>query len=121
MNRRNWFVVASVIALGIGGVAGLQSAQPALGGTSQIKITAKEFAFTPKTVSATAGPVKFVVTNTGAVEHSFVSDELRVKSGPIKPGQTMTITATAKPGTYKFYCDIPGHKELGMVATVTAK
>ena len=50
-----------------------------------------------------------------------MSNELKVKSGPIKPGQSMTITATAKPGTYKFYCDIPGHKELGMVATVTAK
>lgn len=121
MNRRNWFVVASVIALGTGVVAGLQSAQPALGGTSEVKITAKEFGFTPKIVGTAAGSVQFVVTNTGAVEHSFVSDELKVKSGPIKPGQSMTITATAKPGTYKFYCDIPGHKELGMVATVTAK
>ncbi len=123
MNRRNpWVaIVPAVIALGAALAVGLHPAQPVLGGTAQIKVTAKEFVFTPKTITASAGSVQFVVTNTGAVEHSFVNDVLKVKSGPIKPGQTVTITATAKPGTYKFYCDVPGHKEIGMTATLTAK
>jgi plastocyanin len=121
MNSRNWLGAALVIALGIAVLIGLHSPQPVLGGMIQLKITAKEFVFAPKTLTAAAGPVQFLVTNTGVVEHSFVSDVLKVKSGPIKPGQTMAITATTKPGTYKFYCDIPGHKELGMVVTITAK
>lgn len=123
MKNTKWWVATSVIALGAAVAVGLHPARPALGGSgaAQIKVTAKEFVFTPKVVSTSAGQVQFVVTNTGTIEHTFVSDELKIKSRPIKPGQTVTITATAKPGTYKFYCDIPGHKEIGMTATLTAK
>lgn len=122
MNRRNsWGVgVAAVMAIGAM-ILNLYSAQPVLGGPVRLKISAKEFAFTPKILNASAGLVQFVVTNTGTVEHSFVSDELKIKSGPIKAGRTVTITANATPGTYKVYCDIPGHKELGMVAALSAK
>lgn len=121
MKSTEWWVAASVIALGGAVAVGLHPAQPVLGGSPPVKVIAKEFAFTPKAVTTSAGTVQLVVTNTGAIEHTFVIDELKVKTGPIKPGQTVTITATAKPGTYKFYCDVPGHKEIGMTATLTAK
>jgi uncharacterized cupredoxin-like copper-binding protein len=28
------------------------------------------------------------------------------------------VTINAKPGTYQFYCSIPGHKDLGMIGTL---
>ncbi len=121
MGNKRWWAIAGVIALGVVVGVVLHPAQQALGGSAQVKVVAKEFAFAPKAITTPAGTVQFVVTNTGAIEHTFVIDELKVKTGPIKPGQTVTITATAKPGTYKFYCDVPGHKEIGMTATLTAK
>ena len=36
-------------------------------------------------------------------------------------GKTLTGTWTAKPGTYSFYCDVPGHRQAGMETKVTVK
>lgn len=93
----------------------------AAGGAAQERIVAKEFSFTPKALVASSGQVRFQVTNSGAIEHSFVIDALKIKSGLIKPGQTVTFTATAKPGTYVVYCDVPGHRDIGMIAQLTVK
>lgn len=120
MKTLKWWAAASV-AVAIAAVVSLPATEPALGGSPPIKVVAKDFLFSPKVITGTTGTVQFVVTNNGTIEHSFVSDELKVKSGLIKPGKTVTITAAAKPGTYKFYCDIPGHKEIGMVATFTVR
>jgi uncharacterized cupredoxin-like copper-binding protein len=120
MDRKAWWAF-TIVALSIGVAVGLHPTQPALGGGSQTKITAKEFTFSPKTITAPAGTVQFVVTNAGAVEHTFVIDALKVKSPTIKPGQAATVSVNLKPGSYQVYCDVPGHKELGMVSTISVK
>ena len=33
--------------------------------------------------------------------------------------ETVDTTFTATPGTYTFYCSIPGHREAGMEGTLT--
>ena len=38
----------------------------------------------------------------------------------IGPGKTATLTVTLKKGSYTLYCSIPGHRQLGMVAKLTA-
>ncbi len=120
MDRKAWWALTIVI-LAVGVAVGLHPAQPALGGGPQTKITLKEFVFSPKNVAVSAGTDQFVVANTGAVEHTFVIDALKVKSPAIKPGQSVTLTVNLNPGTYQVYCDVPGHKELGMVSTITVK
>jgi uncharacterized cupredoxin-like copper-binding protein len=59
----------------------------------------------------------------GAVVHTLliydkdntqVGEELKVS-----PGQTEVATYDLPAGTYTLICDIPGHKEAGMVATLT--
>ena len=35
------------------------------------------------------------------------------------PGGTSTVTVTLKPGTYSFYCPVPGHEAAGMKGTLT--
>jgi uncharacterized cupredoxin-like copper-binding protein len=34
---------------------------------------------------------------------------------------TTSVTADLKPGTYEYFCNVPGHKEAGMDGTLTVK
>jgi uncharacterized cupredoxin-like copper-binding protein len=121
MYRHRKRVLASALMLGLAAGTGGLPVQHAAGKTVQQKVTAKEFAFTPKAITVDDGTVQFVVTNAGATEHTFVIDALGVKSRPIRPAETVVLTATALKGTYVIYCDIPGHKEAGMVATLAVR
>lgn len=82
-----------------------------------------EFAFNPDTLEAKAGQVlEITLVNKGILEHDFSIDALGVTL-LVPVGQTLAVT-TAKPvpaGTYDFYCAVPGHKEAGMVGTLTVK
>jgi uncharacterized cupredoxin-like copper-binding protein len=38
---------------------------------------------------------------------------------PTFQGGTKTLTLNLKPGTYTYYCTVPGHRMAGMVGTLT--
>ena len=44
-----------------------------------------------------------------------------VGATPTFQGSTKTLTLNLKPGTYKFYCTVPGHRMAGMEGTLTVK
>lgn len=123
MKRRVRQMFTAAIVVGALAAVGAASAAQ----VTTIKIAQKEFAFTPKTVTVAAGPARFVLTNSGTIEHDFMIDALGVNSGLIKPGATVTIPPAGKSplvlkkGTYQGYCMVPGHKELGMVITIDVK
>lgn len=89
-------------------------------GGSAITVTAKEFSFDPKELKLEAGQATaIVIKNAGAVEHDITLDApaFKVSALPTKTGQAeLTIPA---PGTYTFYCSVPGHRVAGMEGTVT--
>jgi uncharacterized cupredoxin-like copper-binding protein len=89
------------------------------------------------TTTVASGKVTFTVTNEGQMDHEFVivtgdpcgttGDEPgRVSEaahiggaegpeiGNISPGQTKTLSAQLKPGTYTAMCNLPGHFGAGM-------
>ena len=42
-----------------------------------------------------------------------------VATSDLAPGISESLTVELKPGSYEFYCSIPGHKQLGMDQKVT--
>ncbi|MGQ0605144.1 MAG: cupredoxin domain-containing protein [Anaerolineales bacterium] len=96
-------------------------------GPSTLNVTVKAgesggaMSYDPVTLTAQVGqPVSIKFENVGALEHTFLIDELNVKSDKVQPGQTATLTFTPDTaGTYMIYCDVLGHKEAGMVGTLT--
>jgi len=85
-------------------------------------VTMVDINFKPKTFTIPANTdVTVALTNSGAAVHNFNIDELNIHSGDYQPGQTGTITINAKPGTYTYYCNIPGHKDAGMVGQLTVQ
>jgi len=65
------------------------------------------------------GAVTLVVKNAGKIPHN-----LTIQGGKhtpnIGPGKTAKLTITLKKGAYTLYCSVPGHRQLGMVAKLTA-
>lgn len=86
-----------------------------------VALKAGDIMFDTTAITAKVGqPVTVTITNTGALEHSFVIDALDVKIEHVQPGQTGTATFTpTEAGTFDFYCNVAGHKEAGMKGTLT--
>jgi uncharacterized cupredoxin-like copper-binding protein len=40
---------------------------------------------------------------------------------PTFQGATKTLSLDLKPGTYKYFCTVPGHRMAGMEGTLTVK
>jgi len=59
------------------------------------------------------------VVNAGLGQHDFTVDALGIAEELSAEPVTITIPDDAEPGTYEFYCSVPGHKEQGMVGTLT--
>jgi uncharacterized cupredoxin-like copper-binding protein len=83
-----------------------------------------QLAFVQKSLTAPAGADVFVLTNDSSVPHNLEIEGQGVEAGPsatISGGQTAQVKVTLKPGTYEFYCAVPGHREAGMEGTLTVQ
>lgn len=99
---------------------------PTQQGTSQLKLTADptgNLKFNTDALSAKAGNVTVTLTNPSPVEHNVTLQTPQgVKGGKtVGKGGTSTITAQVKPGSYTYYCSVPGHREGGMQGKLTVK
>jgi plastocyanin len=78
-----------------------------------------DFRFEQTELRAKVGDmVALRLDNTHTAPHSFDVDELNVHV-PAAPGaQGLILFMPTTPGTYTYYCAIPGHRELGMEGTL---
>ena len=112
--------LASVALLaGCGGGGGGPS-QPA----GSIKVTMTEFKFDPSTIPAPSGKVVFFLVNSGTTSHDMVIRDSTGKrlaaSELVSAGDSFVFTvSTLAAGTYKFFCDQPGHEASGMFGSLT--
>jgi uncharacterized cupredoxin-like copper-binding protein len=86
-------------------------------------IKAEDIKFDKKEYTAPAGEVTVALESEGAQVHSLViydkSNTVVGEELKVNPGQTKVETYDLPAGTYSLICDIPGHKEAGMTATLT--
>jgi len=84
-------------------------------------VTSFDIYFEPKEVTIPANTdVTFTLPNDGVTVHNFSIDALGV-SVDQPPGETQTAVINAEPGSYEYYCNVPGHKEAGMVGTLVVE
>lgn len=84
--------------------SGGSSASPSAAGAT--KITIKDFAFHPATLTVHPG-AKVTVTNEDTTAHTVTADTGKLfDTGHVAPGKTATFTAPGKAGTYAYMCTI---------------
>jgi uncharacterized cupredoxin-like copper-binding protein len=95
------------------------------GAVHKLEVTAGDngqMSYNPATLTVKKGEkVEVTLINKDAGQnHTFVVTDLSVKSAQVVPGKTGTVNFTPnKTGTFEFFCDIPGHKDGGMVGKLT--
>lgn len=87
-------------------------------------------------ITATAGEELAIdFENTGVLEHTFTIDEIEAEGVSdeyqgdeaaidvvLQAGETASLSFTpTEAGEYEFYCTVPGHREAGMVGTLTVE
>jgi plastocyanin len=93
------------------------------GGTLQLAADPTQLLFDKKTLTSKPGKVTVDFDNPAQIQHDVViaqGSKVLAQTDLISGGKTST-SADLAPGTYDFYCDVPGHREAGMEGTLTVK
>jgi len=97
------------------------------GGGSTVDISTpsgSNLAFDQKDASAKAGSVTIDFDNQQSLQHDVkVEDSSGQELGgtDLVSSGTATATVDLQPGSYTFFCSVPGHREAGMEGTLTVK
>lgn len=80
-----------------------------------------QLAYNTKQLQAKAGKVTITMKNMAPEPHNVTIAEGSKILGatPTFQGGSKTLTLHLKPGTYTFYCSVPGHRQAGMEGTLT--
>ena len=93
--------------------------QAAAGAGEAVDVVSHDIFFEPDELSIPAdSDVTVHLPNEGVTAHNFSIDELGI-SVDIAPGATEETVINAPAGSYEYYCNVPGHKQAGMVGTLT--
>jgi plastocyanin len=102
-----------------GGGAGAGGAETTL----QLAADPTALAFDKSELTAKPGKVTIDFDNPAPLEHNVVIEQDGKELAgfePIVEGEE-ELTAELEPGTYTFFCSVPGHREAGMEGTLTVK
>ena len=83
-----------------------------------------QLAYVETDVTAKAGNDTIEFDNPSSTGHDVVIEDesgSEVAKTDVITDSTASATADLQPGTYTFYCSVPGHREAGMEGTLTVK
>jgi plastocyanin len=104
--------------------------KPAVEASGTLEIDADpsgQLAYVTTKATAKPGPVTIKMANKSGTLHNIALQQGTGPSGPvlgagkIVPNGISSFTATLKPGTYTYFCQVPGHRAAGMAGTLTVK
>lgn len=88
-----------------------------------VAVSLFEWGLGPAELTLTPGTYTFEGVNDGTIQHALALEGEGISAATpdaaYDPGVTQSFTVELAPGTYELFCPIPGHKEAGMVATIT--
>ena len=88
-------------------------------GAREIPVSAKAYEFTPNTITIKSGEDVTISLSSVDGFHDFMVQGIGHVVGA-KAGKTaMGGLRVTKPGTYKFWCSVSGHRSNGMKGTIT--
>ncbi|HET7444905.1 MAG TPA: plastocyanin/azurin family copper-binding protein [Solirubrobacterales bacterium] len=94
------------------------------GGTLEISAAESELKFEETELTSKPGKVTIDFTNPSSIPHDVkIEDEAGEELGGTETIAKEEESATVElpPGTYKFFCSVPGHREAGMEGTLVVK
>jgi plastocyanin len=112
-------VAVLLAGLGAAAVAG-PSRDAAAQGTQRIALQASGTKFSATSLHASAGRVTVTLANRDLFWHTFTIERLGANVD-VPVGGTRSVTFTVAPGTYTFFCAIPGHASAGMRGTLVVR
>lgn len=90
---------------------------------ADVTVVAEDIDFPQKQFEAPAGEVTIAYENQGQIRHTLVIEDvegwetLEVEES----GAVATGSIELEPGEYTLFCDVAGHREAGMEATLTVE
>ena len=107
--------------------------KPAVETAGKLQIPASptgQLAYVTAKAVAKPGPALVEMPNTSGVTHNIAIEEGAhaatpggrvLGASPIVSKGTATVKVTLKPGSYTFFCQVPGHRAAGMYGTLVVK
>ena len=115
-------VIAMVVAVGAIGIVSVAKSSTASGassgGTTTVQVTLTEFAIELSPATVPAGNVILNVSNAGSAEHNLAVPSLNKRTPNIAGGATAVLDLGKVTSPIELICEISGHKESGMDATL---
>jgi plastocyanin len=101
---------------------GETAAAPAAPAAQALTVTSFDIYFEPAELTIPADQdVVVALPNQGASPHNFAIDELGISVDQPAGATDLSTTINAPAGEYEYYCNVPGHKQAGMVGTLTVE
>jgi plastocyanin len=103
------------------------STAPSSAGAQTLPLAANtegQLKYDTTSLTAKAGAVSIDFTNTSPLAHNVSVESSSgsvVGATPTFQGGSKTLSLNLKPGTYKFFCSVPGHRMAGMEGTLVVK
>jgi plastocyanin len=116
VTTKQFFLLAAILAImTLAACGGGASVEP-----MAVTLHAKDIAFDTTAIHALPDQtVTVTLINDGTLDHGFVIDGL-FEQQLVTAGKTITFSfKTGAAGELQFYCPVAGHKEAGMVGTLT--